>query len=160
MHPEPIDMSPSRLRARKKRRCTYRRSSVLDALVMSLLEQNNRPLTAHEIARRSHERGSPITATQVYRVLERLTSSNKVERIELLAAYLPSQGEPHGFLVCRCCRSVHGFPVPALRTTVERLCRATGYSPSRSIIEAYGLCAECTKRRKRASNARRSEWME
>lgn len=124
----------------------YRRSAILDARVMALLEQSNRPLTAYEIAERSSAQGSPITAAQVYRVLDRLVNSNKVHRIELLAAYLPACGERCGFLICRRCRSVQRFSASALWEAADGLCRAAGFSPSRSIVEAAGFCADCAKR--------------
>src|SRR5690606_37676629 len=125
------------------RRRPYRLAATLDALVMKLLKESSGPLTAYEIARCAGGRGSAITPAQVYRVLDRLTETGKVQRIELLAAYLPSQGTQRGFLVCRCGRSAEPISVSALRAPVERLCRAIGFRHSRMIFESWGLCAGC-----------------
>ena len=120
--------------------------AVLDALVLALLEESNHPLTAYQIAGRSDERGAPMTATQVYRVLDRLISDGKVQRIELLAAYLPVQSEPQGFIVCRCCQAVQTVSVTGLRSAAYRVCRAAGFAASRSIFEVSGVCADCARR--------------
>jgi Fur family zinc uptake transcriptional regulator len=110
---------------------------------MSLLRQSNRPLTAYEIARNGSERGTRITPAQVYRVLARLTTESKVQRIELLSAYLLPHGERRGFMICRYCRSAHAFPADTLYAAVQGLCRGVGFFPSRTIFEIWGNCVEC-----------------
>lgn len=128
---------------RKRKGRLHRRPESLDLLVMTLLKESNRPLGAYDIAERSHERGTPLSPAQVYRVLDRL--GDKVQRIELLAAWLVSQGERRGFLVCRCCRSVESFPVSAVQVSLDRLCRKARFNGSRAIVEALGLCADCAE---------------
>ena len=143
MRPETaVPDSDNRHPARKLRRA-YRSATTLDALVMTLLRRSNRPLTAYEIARRATARASRITPAQVYRVLDRLIEGSEVQRIELLSAYLPSPGEQRGFVVCRSCHAVQPFPLSCMHTAVQRLCRAAGFQPSRTIVESWGLCAEC-----------------
>lgn len=146
MHADPatakVDVNQQTLRRTKAPR-PYRAASALDAMVMTLLTESNRPLTAYDIARRSSGKGSRITPMQVYRVLDRLDAGGKVQRIELLSAWLLRQGSPKGFLICRTCRLVQAFPIGKLQAAVQHLCRATGFSPSRHIFETWGLCAEC-----------------
>lgn len=116
---------------------------VLDMLVMNLIEEGIRPLTVYDISRQSSDRGSPLTPTQVYRVLDRLLSRGVVQRIELLAAYLPVRGEQKGHLVCRCCRSIETFPISILAHAIDTMCQAVGFSRSRALIEVSGICTEC-----------------
>lgn len=120
---------------------------MLDALVLTVLERSSRPLSAYDIAAGSKDLGVPVTVPQVYRVLERLMCGNRVQRVELLSAYLPARGERQGFLVCRSCRSVARFPVSALQAMIERECRAMAFTRSRLIFEALGLCKQCLERR-------------
>jgi superoxide dismutase, Cu-Zn family len=126
-------------------RHTHRISAVLDDMVRTVLNESNQPLSAYDIARRSSDQGAPLLPVQVYRVLDRLTSRGEVQRIELLSAYLPTRGGPTGFMVCRCCRSVETFPVSAIEKAIHRLCRAAGFSASRSLFELSGTCAECAR---------------
>lgn len=137
----------------RKHRRPYRSAATLDALIMRLLRQSSEPLTAHEIARRASEGKTPVASAQVYRVLDRLTEGNEVQRVELLSAYLPSLGEQHGFMVCRWCRSVRPFPAPNLRQTMRRLCRAASFLPSRMIFESWGVCAACESEAEKAEFA-------
>ncbi|WP_298674423.1 hypothetical protein [uncultured Sphingomonas sp.] len=125
----------------------YRAAAVLDAMVMALLTESNQPLTAHDIARRSSEKGSHIKPMQVYRVLDRLDADERIQRVELLSAWLPRHGTRQGFMVCQSCRSVQAFPIDALQVALQRLCRAAYLSPTRQIVETWGLCAECDGQR-------------
>lgn len=117
--------------------------ATLDASLMRILEDSDQPLTAYEIARQSGKGGSPLTPTQVYRVLNRLIARGTVQRIELLAAYLATRGETKGYMICRCCHAVESFPSSAFTRAVDRLCRAAGFTASRTIFELSGICAEC-----------------
>lgn len=134
----------------------YRPAAILDAMVMTLLIESNQPLTAYDIARRSGEKGSRITPAQVYRVLDRLEADRRVQRVELLSAWLPWRDGRHGFMICRECRAVQTLPIGALQATVQRLCRTMGFSPSREVFETWGLCAECDSRRAAANRSDRT----
>ncbi|PKP99797.1 MAG: hypothetical protein CVT74_06640 [Alphaproteobacteria bacterium HGW-Alphaproteobacteria-13] len=135
------DGSASAQRSRRP----YRAAAEFDALVIGLLRQSNAPLTAYEIARRARAHQCRISPTQVYRALHRLMAENAVERVELLAAYLPRHGEPRGFLVCRRCRSVMPFTLPALQAAARGLCRTTGFRPARILFESWGICRDCAQ---------------
>lgn len=129
----------------RKGRRLYRGADMLDALIKAILEQSNRPLTASEIVDRSYDHGSPTTAAQVYRVLNRLLSRGVAQWIELLAAYLPVQDERKGFMVCRCCQSIESFPISVLVHTIDRMCQATSFSVAHALFEVSGVCTESTK---------------
>lgn len=139
-------MHPASRRPKTHRR-PYRSPAVLDALVMTLLAESNQPLSAYDLARRSSDNGSRVTPAQIYRVLDRLETDSKIQRIELLSAWLPKRDGQQGFMVCRGCRSVEAFQIGAVQATVQRLCRAIGFSPTRSVFESWGLCAECDRQR-------------
>ena len=145
--PDRPERGPALPRPVGKLRRPYRSAATLDALVMRLLRQSKGPLTAYEIAQRANDLDSPISPAQAYRVLDRLMEADKVQRVELLSAYLPSTGKQHGFLVCRHCRSVRPFAIPFLQETIQRLCRTAVFRPARTIVESWGSCSDCERER-------------
>lgn len=124
-----------------------RSSYVVQATKKACRTDFRRQLSAYDLARRSCERGSHITPAQIYRVLDRLEASGRIQRIELLSAWLPKQNGQQGFLVCRSCRSVQTFQIGSFQLAVQRICRAAGVSPSRGVFESWGLCADCNGHR-------------
>lgn len=128
---------------RQKMRRSYRSPAVLDALVMALLAESNHPLSAYDLARRSCENGARMSPAQIYRVLDRLEAGGRIQRIELLSAWLPKRSDQQGFMVCHECHAAQMFPVDALQGTVDHLCETAGFLPSRVIFEVRGVCAGC-----------------
>lgn len=123
----------------------YRSPGQLDQCVMDALGASNRPLGAYEIAARSRKSDMPLAPNQVYRILDRLIARGDVQRVELLASYLPARGKRTGFMVCRACQAVETFDVGELADTLAPLCEAQGFTPSASVIELSGLCTDCAK---------------
>ncbi len=130
-------------RAGRPRRRAYRPSAKLDAIVLGLLEESERPLSAYEIANICSRRGTSLTAVQAYRVLDRLIARHTVARIELLSAYLTVSDDENGYLVCQHCRTVSAFPFSELVAPVNRVCDISGFRASRSVVEVAGKCAKC-----------------
>ncbi|WP_136163732.1 Fur family transcriptional regulator [Sphingomonas flavalba] len=121
----------------------YRRPSPLDRLVLQTLREAGRPLSAYAITRRSVASGAPLSPTQAYRVLDRLVARGEVQRIALLAAYLPARADRPGVLVCRRCRAVTAVTVAALAPAIEQIRQATGFVVARAHVELPGLRARC-----------------
>lgn len=125
----------------------YRRPSPLDRLVLQTLREAGRPLSAYAITRRSVASGAPLSPTQAYRVLDRLVARGEVQRIALLAAYLPARADRPGVLVCRRCRAVTAVTVAALAPAIEQLCRRFGFAAPHAHVELSGLCERCRRGR-------------
>lgn len=123
----------------------YRSPEELDQSVMEALGASNRPLGAYEIAAQSRNSGMPLAPNQVYRILDRLIARGDVQRVELLASYLPARGERCGFMVCRSCQAVETFEMEKLADRLAPLCKAHGFAPSASVVEISGLCSECAE---------------
>ncbi|WP_129794342.1 Fur family transcriptional regulator [Sphingosinicella sp. CPCC 101087] len=119
---------------------------MLDTQLVGILEQADRPLGAYEIARRSGWEDAPLTPTQVYRVLERLTRAGKVRRVESLSAYLLAGDTDGGFMVCECCRGVQAFPVGDVIAECDGIYAAARFSVIRLTLEVVGRCAACAKK--------------
>lgn len=122
-----------------------RRPETLEWLVLDLLRRAGEPLTAHQLIACGKDDDFNLTPIQVYRVLGRLVARNAVQRIELLSAYLPIEGVPGGFVVCRCCFAVTLVPISTLAEAIAGLCQELQFSNERAVVEVMGLCSTCQK---------------
>jgi len=125
----------------------YRSPEQLDQCVMDVLGASNRPLGAYKIAAQRRKSSIPLAPSQVYRILDRLIARGDVQRVELLASYLPARGKRAGFMVCRACQAVETFDVEELANTLAPFCEGHGFAPSASVIELSGLRIDCAESR-------------
>lgn len=121
---------------------------MLDRQVVSILEKSNRPLGAYDIVRRGRDTQVQLQPAQVYRVLARLVRRGKLQRVELLSAYMIASPSHDGLLVCQRCHAVEGFALPGLDHEIARHCADRNFSMTRGILEIFGLCQECKRRRR------------
>lgn len=132
--------TPPQAGVRSRYRRRHRTPQLLNDLVLEFLMASNRPVTAHEIARLSEERGAGLSPAQVYRVLDRLMAAGSVQRIEVLAAYVPIRGERMGFLVCLRCRAIEMFSISDLASALDNSCKAAGFcTPAIPVRGAWSL---------------------
>jgi Fe2+ or Zn2+ uptake regulation protein len=124
-------------------RRTYRSSSLLDASVLALLGQCEKPATAYELAERSRESSTPLSPMQAYRVLGRLVDRGSVRRIELLSAYVLAPDAPTGFRVCRNCGQCEPFLINNFAQIVHQLQIVMSFVVTRSVFEVTGTCHQC-----------------
>lgn len=120
----------------------HRSAGELDQIVLSTLKAGL-PCSAYEITRVAAQQGSPLSAMQAYRVLERLIHRGQVMRIETLNAYALAPDQGSGFVVCRRCRTARTIILPDRKPDMRALCGTIGFSLSTMVVEASGLCAPC-----------------
>ncbi len=120
-----------------------RSASENDALVLTQLQQTNRPISAYDIAARVSRTSSVMVPNQVYRTLARLMAQGRVVRIESLAAYFPAQEHGDICLICTQCHAVSFRSAPETVAMLGMLARGHGYAVRRTIIEASGKCPSC-----------------
>lgn len=121
------------------------RRQVLEALLSS-----HRPLGADEVIdelAKSMPRPAPIT---VYRALDFLIGNGLVHRIESRNAYLACAHDHDAttmiaFLICEHCGSVGEIPAAPLAQGLNAAARATGFTPTLSVVEITGTCVHCQK---------------
>lgn len=138
-----------RLCQRRGLRLTAQRRRVLQVICGS-----DRPLGAYEILEQiRHElpRAAPPT---VYRALEFLLAQGLVHRLETLHAFVGcSHPEEHlhsgQFLICSACGEVTELEDQAISDSLGQAAAATGFRPSRRVVELTGTCAGCTSARDR-----------
>lgn len=125
---------------------THRSPAMLDDYVIAMLRAANHPLGAYDIARKSRQSGDPLAPNQVYRILDRLVARGDVQRVELLSAYVPSDGKRLGFMVCRSCHAVHGFAMNEVMEALGPLCASHEFTAETAVVEISGQCRDCADR--------------
>jgi Fur family transcriptional regulator, zinc uptake regulator len=129
----------------RAQKLTPMRRQVLEALLSS-----HRPLGAYEVIdelAKSMPRPAPIT---VYRALDFLIGNGLVHRIESRNAYLACAHNHDAttmiaFLICEHCGSVGEIPAAPVAQSLNAAARATGFTPTLSVVEITGTCAHCQK---------------
>lgn len=122
---------------------TRRRCEDNDALVLTILRDINRPLSAYEIAHRASLIGASIAAAQAYRTLGRLMQRGVVRRIKMLNAYIYVREGANLCLICISCHAVEFMSVPDLGSSLGTNASERRFEIADKVIEAQGTCQEC-----------------
>ncbi|MCY4420853.1 MAG: Fur family transcriptional regulator [Gammaproteobacteria bacterium] len=124
-------------------RFTENRRSVLE-----LLLADHRPLGVYEIMEQFDWKGRRPAPSQIYRALEFLESIGLVHRIESSNAYLacnrPGRHRCTLFLVCELCKKAAEVEAGQMQDVITDLAKHSGFELHSQVIEARGLCPECT----------------
>lgn len=120
-----------------------RRCSENDALILDLLTQANRPLSAYDIADDLGRRGTRMVANQVYRTLARLIEGHRVVRIETLNAYVLRRSQANVCLICKDCHTIAFVDLPGISQAIGRAAQGRYFDLVDTLIEAQGECDEC-----------------
>lgn len=131
--------------AQEKLRLTPVRRKVLE-----LLLQDHRALGAYAILDRLREEGFGSQPPVAYRALDFLVEHGFVHKIERLNAFVacahPGANHSPAFMICRNCDAVaeaHSTPV---KGSLGDAARAAGFEIERTVVEAEGLCPDCTEK--------------
>lgn len=106
-------------------------------------------LSPDEVLRRGKRFYPRLGRATVYRTLELLT------RIGVMRPIYLSQGRPaytrieggHHHLVCSRCDAIEELAGEDLARTVQRLAHRSGFEIRSELLEVYGVCAKCQRRR-------------
>ncbi|MEE9347263.1 MAG: transcriptional repressor [Robiginitomaculum sp.] len=118
------------------------RFTKLRAHIFELILRHDGPVKAYDLLDQlKPEQGSPKPPT-VYRALDFLSKLGLVHRVEALNAYVACahthSGHVAEFFICETCKSVQE------RHASDHMdCAPDGFTVKRSVIEHYGLCAQC-----------------
>lgn len=117
-------------------------------LILEVLEQSERPLSAQEIFLKLRNANHTVGLATVYRVLEALRNEGKLQAVHLgdqqtYYQLLPSNGHSRHHLICTECRRVvplSGCPVGDLE---EQIASRYQFVIEYHVLDFYGICAEC-----------------
>lgn len=117
------------------------------SLVLNVLANNLRIMTAYEILNQLHPHGvsAPLT---VYRALDALLAQGKVHRIESLNGFIACNAchnKPHSscFILCSKCDASEEIDDPRINHVINEWCENLTFSMSKQTIEITGLCNKC-----------------
>lgn len=116
------------------------------AIILEVLEQSGRHLSADEVAAAVAERHLQLSRSTIYRTLEALAGVGilRASRMGRATFYeLSGEGHDHHHGVCsNCHRTVH-LPGAKVDALVAREASAVGFTPAEIQLVVTGLCAAC-----------------
>jgi len=139
----------SETRFEKKLRAEGGRITPQRRLIVSILQKQDRHLSAEEIfmlARRQHSRLSLAT---VYRTLNRLKESGLLRELRLTddrCRYELKQDEGHQHIVCLGCGKVIEFTCNHYQDVHEKLAKQYNFKITSARVKLLGYCADCQAR--------------
>jgi Fe2+ or Zn2+ uptake regulation protein len=124
------------------------RSTVPTRLVVTILSETDRHLTADDLINEVEQRAPGIAPSTVYRVLQRLDDLEVLEHVHSGggAAFYHLRGHSHAHLVCTDCGSitdVSGLAADALRALGDVASRVHGFSFDPHHAALLGRCRHC-----------------
>lgn len=116
---------------------------------LKILLEAERPLGAYDVLERLAHYGVAGQPPVAYRALEFLMEQGLVHKLRETKTFLPCRHpeERHGagFLICRVCGRVDEVCVEPKRGAFGRAARDAGFTIERTVLEAEGVCAQCSK---------------
>ncbi|EEX09648.1 transcriptional regulator, Fur family [Ruegeria lacuscaerulensis ITI-1157] len=118
--------------------------------VLEMLLQEHRALGAYAILDRLREEGFGSQPPVAYRALDFLVRNGFVHKIERLNAFVacshPGATHSPAFMICRKCDAVAEAQASTAKGSLGAAARAAGFEIERTVVEAEGLCPDCTKK--------------
>jgi Fur family zinc uptake transcriptional regulator len=125
-------------------RLTEQRRRVLELICLA-----DKPQGAYDILaaiQRQQPRAAPPT---VYRALDFLLEQGFIHKLETLHAFVgcnhPDHPHASQFLICDECGDVTELDDNAIADSLIEAAEASGFKPSRRVVELTGTCAGCRK---------------
>ena len=122
-------------------RSTRQRTAVAD-----LLDDLQEFRSAQEIHEQLRQRGERIGLTTVYRSLQILAATGKVDMVRTPdgeTSYRRCSRGHHHHIVCRTCGRTVEFDLPSLERSADKVARDNGFSDVSHTLEIFGTCPDC-----------------
>jgi Fe2+ or Zn2+ uptake regulation protein len=125
-------------------------------LVVELLDQTNRSLSAYEIKDLLDTMGEKVDTVSIYRILEcleenklihRVLATGKVRKCSLeqeTHCHLPQDDHCHHLLICEKCESVEEIHCPGAASLVQAVEKLSDFRIKSHSMEFTGLCKRCS----------------
>jgi len=115
-------------------------------LMVAVLLDSQKPLTANEIIAKLSSQSSKANKTTVYRELDFLEKENIALKVRLAdgeTRYEPAGLEHHHHLFCLKCKKINPIKLETRACAMESEPVAGGFRVLGHSIELFGLCAKC-----------------
>lgn len=122
------------------------------ALILSLLNEATDFQSAQRVYHELRDRGAKVGLTTVYRTLQMLAEADEVDTMRLPSGEQLyrrcTRPSHHHHLVCRECGNTVEIAGPAIERWADRVAAEHGYTEVSHTIDLFGVCPECTRRRR------------
>jgi Fur family ferric uptake transcriptional regulator len=115
-------------------------------MIIEIIAQSNRHMTAEEVFAAVQERTQAINIATVYRTLNFLFEEGLISRVDLgdgQIVYTTTRHGPHIHLVCQRCNRVIEADDCSIETLDEQLRTKYGFIADLQHIAIFGVCVEC-----------------
>jgi Fur family ferric uptake transcriptional regulator len=129
-----------------------------DAILQTLVEQREEPISAEDVWNAMHDgRSRPVGLATVYRTLDLLQRLGVAERVSAadgrnLYRLDPALFQGHYQLICTRCGEVREQRAQWLEGLADRIETETGFRAFEPELKVYGVCGSC------AWTSRREVW--
>ncbi len=122
---------------------TGARLTPLRRRVLELVARANAPVKAYDLLSQIDRTNTSAKPPTVYRALDFLIDAGLVHRVEALNAFVacPQAGHGHAAMLYVCENCANVTEVQGARPGQDH--KPDGFTVKRSVIEHYGLCANC-----------------
>ena len=119
--------------------------------ILDEIEKMNNHFEADDLVMRLRQQGKRISRATVYRTLHLLEDCGIVRRVRFGENHnhfeLSLEEANHAHLICTECGSIVEFEDSKLANVQETICSQYGYLPVRRMVEIYGVCPKCQRKR-------------
>jgi Fe2+ or Zn2+ uptake regulation protein len=116
-------------------------------LVVSVLAQQDRPLSPYDIHDMLVERSEKIDTVTIYRILDRLESYGLAHRLAHTGGFLRCRFQEHDachhHVICRDCGAIEEIHCPGMNAVERAAATESRYRIDAHYVEFLGLCAAC-----------------
>lgn len=116
--------------------------------VLEILLERHQALGAYDILEILAQEGLGSQPPVAYRALDFLVKNGLAHRIERINAYTacshPGQDHVPAFLVCKNCKAVAEAETELVEGRLGIAAQSTGFKIEKIVVEAEGLCPDCT----------------
>jgi Fur family peroxide stress response transcriptional regulator len=121
--------------------CTHQR----EVLYLALLEAKDHP-SPEMLYERVKQAVPSISLATVYRNVKTFLDQGLISEVSVHhgSARLEANNAPHHHLVCRKCKRMFDLPVESVDEVRLRDGSPAGFRVERFVVEAHGICAECS----------------
>lgn len=124
-----------------------KQAATRQADVLSVLNDQDKPMTAYAILDRMKLDEPDIAAPTVYRALAALMDQGRAHRLESIKSFVPCRCNHHAAVpvlaICQDCGNVEEHDGTPLLSKLSAISAKSNFTATRHIVEIHGLCGGC-----------------
>jgi len=125
-----------------------KQAAVRQSDVLSVLNGQDKPMTAYAILDQMKLHEPDLAAPTVYRALAALMDQGRAHKLESIKSFVPCRCIHHSAVpvlaICEDCGTVEEHDGTPLLAELSAISTKSKFTASRHIVEMHGLCIGCT----------------